>query len=297
MESLRIFVDLADSRSFSKTAERDFVSQSAISQRIRALESELGHTLVERGKGRPGAEFTEAGAVLLTGAREILARADAIKRELAELSGNVGGMLRVATVYSIGLHALTPSISRFLTDFPQVNLRLEYLRTDRIYDALLTGTIDCGIVACPRERAQIEVVPLADEAMVAIVPPGDALAGADTIAPADLNGRAFIAFDPDIPTRTLIDDYLRQNGVAVKVVQAFDNIETIKRVVEIGLGVAIVPETTVRREARDRTLVALPLAGAPLVRPTGVLLKKGRSRSRALQRFLDVLSVSDVPVQ
>ena len=290
LDTFALFVDLAATRSFSKTAERNFLSQSAVSQRIRALEAEFGHVLVERGKGRPGAQFTEAGERLLEGAREILARADAIKREMAELSGAVGGTLRVATVYSIGLHALTPALSHFLGEFPQVNLHLEYLRTDRIYDALTSGTIDCGIVACPRERPQIEVVPLPDENMVVILPVKHPLAGLPTLRPTALDGLAFIAFDPDIPTRRLTDDYLKAHNVAVEVMQAFDNIETIKRVVEIGLGVAIVPEPTVAREVRDQTLVARPLEGVAFTRPTGVLLRKGRTRSRALARFLGVLT-------
>jgi Transcriptional regulator len=290
LESLRLFVDLAETRSFSKTAERSFMSQSAVSQRIRALEQEFGYVLVERGKGRPGAHFTEAGARLLRGARDLLARADALKREMEELAGDVSGTLRVATVYSIGLHAMTPAISRFLTDYPQVNLHVEYLRTNRIYDALLSGGIDCGIVASPRPQAQIEVVPLAEEEMVVILPPGHPLADLAAVPLSDLEGMPFIAFDHDIPTRSMTDAALRERGVTVEVIQEFDNIETIKRVVEIGQGVALVPEPTVRREVRDGTLEARPLADVSLTRPTGVLLRKGRVQSNALARFLEVLT-------
>ncbi len=290
MESLRIFVDLATTRSFSKTAERNFLSQSAVSQRIRSLEGEFGHILVERGKGRPGAQFTEPGLRLLDGAREIIGRADALKREIAEMGGAVGGTLRVATIYSIGLHALTPRITAFLAQYPQVNLHLEYLRTDRIYDAVSGGAIDCGIVALPRERPQIEIVPLESEKMVVIFAPGHPLEKLETINISDLNGLPFIAFDADIPTRHLIDDVLRANGVSVSIVHAFDNIETIKRVVEIGLGVAIVPEPTINREVRDGTLLARPLEGEALTRATGILLRKGRIISGALSRFLNVLT-------
>lgn len=290
LETLKLFVDLANTKSFSKTAERNYLSQSAVSQRIRALEIEFGQTLVERGKGRAGAQFTEAGTHLLAGARDLVARADALKREIAELGAEVAGSLRVATVYSIGLHALTPAITRFLAEFPQVNLHIEYLRTDRIYEALETGAIDCGIVACPRERPHVEVVPLENEEMAVIVPPGHALAAYDVIPVAALDGMPFIAFDPAIPTRALTDNFLREHGVSVQVVQAFDNIETIKRVVEIGLGVAIVPATTVTREARDNTLVVRFFADVTLTRPTGVLLRRWRSRSRALSRFLHVLA-------
>jgi LysR family transcriptional regulator, transcriptional activator of the cysJI operon len=290
MDALRLFVDLAETGSFSKTAGKHFVSQSAVSQRVRSLEKELGHRLVERGKGRPGTHFTEAGERTLTYAREILGRADALKRELTDLGSEIGGALNVATVYSIGLHALTPAVSSYLRQFPTVNLHLEYLRTDRIYEALLAGTIDCGIVACPRERAGIAVRPLECEHMVVALPAGHPLAECSTIEVSALQNLPFVAFDTDIPTRVLIDGYLAEHGVSVRITQAFDNIETIKRVVEIGLGVSILPEPTVEREARDGTIVVRPLQGAALTRPTGVLLPRGRTPSRALERFLAVLA-------
>lgn len=292
LDSLRLFVDLAQTGSFSKTAERNFVSQSAVSQRVRALEREFGEVLVERGKGRPGARFTEAGMRLLLGARDLVAQADDLKRQMEELRGEVSGTLRVATVYSIGLHALPPSLSTFLAQYPQVNLHLEYQRTDRIYESLLAGAIDVGIVACPRETAQIEVVPLHDERMVVILPPGHPLTALGEVPVSALEGAPFIAFEPDIPTRRLTDDLLRARRVTVRIVQAFDNMETIKRVVEIGLGIAILPEPTVRREVRDGTLVARSLGGESFTRPTGILLRKGRVRSNALRRFLDALRES-----
>lgn len=290
LDSLRLLVDLAETRSFSKTAERRFVSQAAVSQRVRALEREFGQVLVERGKGRPGARFTEAGTRLLGGARDILARADALCREMAELGDSVGGTLRVATVYSIGLHALPPYLSDFLAEYPQVNLHLEYLRTDRIYEALLAGGIDLGIVACPREHPQIEVVFWREERMVLILPPGHPLGAQAEVALPALDGLPFVAFAPDIPTREITDARLRAENVAVEVVHAFDNIETIKRVVEIGRGIAIVPEPTVGREVRDGTLLARPLAGGAFTRPTGILLRRSRVRPNALGRFLDTLA-------
>ena len=291
LDALRTFVDLAETKSFSKTAERHFISQSAVSQRVRALEREFGQVLVERGKGRPGAQFTEAGARLLAGARELLNRADALKREMAELSGAVGGTLQVATVYSIGLHALPPFLSAFLAEYPQVNVHLEYLRTDRIYESVLTGSIDLGLVACPLPRPQIEVALWQEETMVLILPPEHPLGGLPDVPLSALDGLPFVAFDADIPTRRITDDLLQARGVRVEIVQAFDNIETIKRVVEIGLGVSIVPEPTVRSEVRDGTLLARPLAGESFTRPTGVLLRKGRVRSGALQRFLRTLGI------
>ena len=290
IEALRLLLIIAETGSFSKTAERCFVSQSAVSQRIQSLEQEFGQKLVERGKGRPGAHFTEAGQLLLDGSRELVTRADALRRELTEVGDTIAGSLRVGTVYSIGLHALTPALTRYLVEYPLVNLHLEYLRTDRIYEALTNGAIDCGIVACPKEKPPFQVIPLADEEMVVIAPPGHALADLKAIPVKKLQGMPFIAFDPDIPTRHLIDDLFQKQSVTVEVVQAFDNIETIKQAVEIGLGVAIVPEATVRREKADGVLVVRPFDGLSLKRPTGVVLHRGRTRRRALLRFLSVLT-------
>lgn len=290
LEALRTFADLAETGSFSKAAARRNVSQSAVSQRVRALEAHLRVRLVERGQGRQGLALTEEGECLLRAAREILDRADALGRELEALSGSEPvGALRVATVYSLGLHSLTRAMTRFLADFPKVQLHVEYLRTDRIYEALLSGAIDCGVVACPRPRPGIEVVPLASEPLVVVASPDHRLARVGTAGPAQLEGEALVAFDPLIPTRGLIDAWLAEAGIRMPVVHAFDNIETIKRVVEIGQGVAIVPEPTVRREVRDGTLVALPLSGAPLTRPTGILLPRGRPARPALRRFVAVL--------
>lgn len=289
-DTLGLFVALADAGSLSKAAERWRISQSAVSQRIRTLEAELGVTLVARGKGRPGASLTEAGACLLTAARELLARRAALETELAELAGGAPrGALRVATVYSLGLHSLTGALTRFLAECPEVALHVEYLRTDRIYDALAAGSVDCGVVACPRERPGIEVVALAEERLVLIAAPGHPLASWHVCPPSALDGQALVAFDTAIPTRQLTDEALADLGVQVRITHAFDNIETIKRVVELGQGVALVPEPTVVREVRDGTLRAIGLEGVALTRPTGALLPRGRPRGRALTRFLEAL--------
>ena len=288
--ALQVFCRVIESASFSEAAEACYLSQSAVSQRVRALERHYGRVLVERGRGRAGAEPTEAGQALYEGAREILERVEAMETRLRELEGVVGGTIRLATVYSVGLHALPPHLSRFIARYPQVNVHLEYARTNRIVEMLRARRIDLGIVAYPEADRDIEVVPFAREPMVCIAPPGHALAALDEIPWERLQGEACVAFDRDIPTRRATDELLAAHGVAVRVVSEFDNIETIKRVVENGGGVAIVPEVTVRREVRDGTLIARLLAGGPIERPTGLILRRGRARPRAVERFIEVLT-------
>ena len=106
LNSLQIYCDLVESGSFSRTAERHFVTQSAVSQKLRSLENAVGHVLIERGRGKSRFVLTEAGRILLHGALPLLRQADELAASLSGLSDEVAGTVRVATVYSVGLHAL-----------------------------------------------------------------------------------------------------------------------------------------------------------------------------------------------
>ncbi len=291
LDSLQLFIDLVESGSFSRAAEKNFISQSAVSQRLRALEREYGQTLLDRGQGRGRVTATPAGETLYRGAREVLSRAAALDAEMRQLSDEVAGTVRVATVYSVGLHALPPRLKPFLATHPRVNVHLEYEQTDKVYEDVASGALDVGIVACPTSKRDLEVLPFAEEGMVLICAPEHALAGEKEVGLKRLDGLAFIGFADDIPTRRLVDDRLRAAGARVKMVMTFDNIETIKNLVEIGSGVSILPVDTVRQEARTGTLVALPLLPADaFARPTGLLLKKTKARRAAVRAFVEAMS-------
>ena len=289
LDSLQIFSDLVDTGSFSRTAEKNFVSQSAVSQRLKALEAEYGQTLIDRGQGRGKVSPTVAGELLYAGAKTLLQNASALDAELRQLSGEVAGTVRVATVYSVGLHALPPRLKPFLAAYPQVNVRLEYEQTYKVYDDVVNGTVDIGIVACPLAKRGLEVVPFAEEEMVLVCAPEHPLAHGE-VCLKQLDGLAFIAFAADIPTRRLVDERLQAAGVQVKIVSTFDNIETIKNLVEIGSGVSILPADTVRQEQRAGTLAAVPFTAADaFTRPTGLLLKTTKARRAAVQAFVKAM--------
>jgi DNA-binding transcriptional LysR family regulator len=290
LTALAVFCQVVETGSFSRAAVACYLTQSAVSQRVRALERRFGRTLVERGRGRASAEPTEAGQALYEEARSILDRVEALETRLRELDGEVSGTIRLATVYSVGLHSLPPHLSRFIARYPQVNVHLEYARTNRIVEMLRARQIDLGIVAYPNADREVEVVPFARERMVCIAPLGHPFAALAEVPWEALHGAAFVAFDRDIPTRRATDELLAAHGVAVRVVSEFDNIETIKRVVENGGGVALVPDATVRRELRDGTLIARPLAGPPIERPTGIILRRGRVLPRAVACFVELLA-------
>jgi DNA-binding transcriptional LysR family regulator len=293
LETLQLFCDLLETNSFSRAAEKNFVTQSAVSQRLRTLEAQYGQTLIERGQGRGGLQPTAAGQDLYDGAKRLLREARVLEEQLREASDEAAGTVRVATVYSVGLHALPPRLKPFLTTHPRINVHLEYKQTGEVYKDVVAGSVDVGIVACPTARRGLAVLPFGDEAMSLICAPEHPLARAAEVRLRQIDGLDFIGFADDIPTRKLVDDRLRAAGVRVRVVNSFDNIETIKNLVEIGPAVSIVPADTARQEERTGTLVTVPFVPAEAFRrPTGLLVKAG-SRRAAVRVFLDAMQETE----
>jgi DNA-binding transcriptional LysR family regulator len=288
VETLKTFCDLVETGSLSRAAGLNLVSQSAVSQQLRALERRYGRRLIERGP-RIGARPTEAGRLLYEEIKPLLERLAGLEQRLRARRDVVAGTVRVATVYSVGLHTLPAAIKRCLADHPEVNVRLSYRRTNEVYTACLDGEADFGIVALPARRAQLEIVPLGHDELVVAAPPGHSIARRARCPLAALGGQPFIGFDRDIPTRRFVDGLLRRHRVRVTYVMEFDNIETIKRSVEAGLGLSLLPAPTLAAEVRGHTLVARPPAEGPFRRPIGAIYRRTRELSVAGRAFLDLL--------
>src|SRR5262245_59306118 len=289
VETLKTFCDLVETGSLSRAARMNLVSQSAVSQQLRALERRYGRRLIERAP-RIGARATEAGRLLYDEVKPLLERLAGLEQRLRARPDAVAGTVRVATVYSVGLHTLPPAIKRCLARHPRVNVRLSYRRTDEVYAACLAGEVDFGIVAVPARRAQLAVEPLGHDELVVAAPLSHPIARRARCPLAALDGQPFIGFDRDIPTRRFVDAILRRHGVRVVYAMEFDNVETIKRSVEAGLGVSLLPAPTLAGEIRARTLVARPPAEGPFRRPIGVIYRRTRELSAAGRAFLSLLT-------
>src|SRR4030095_16422665 len=289
LETLKTFCDLVETGSLSRAARLNLVSQSAVSQQLSALERRYGRRLIERAP-RIGARPTDSGRLLYDEVKPLLERLTAREKRLRARPDVVAGTVRVATVYSVGLHTLPPAIKRCLADHPAVNVRLSYRRTNEVYAACLDGEVDLGIVAVPLRRPWLEVVSLGHDELVIAAPPSHPIARRARCPLAALDGQPFIGFDRDIPTRRLIDGLLRRHRVRVSCVMEFDNIETIKRSVEAGLGLSLLPAPTLVAEVRACTLVARPPTGGPFRRPIGVIHRRTRELSAAARAFLALLT-------
>jgi DNA-binding transcriptional LysR family regulator len=288
IESLKVYCDLIDTRSFSKAASRNFISQSAVSQQIRALEERFDRRLLERSRGGTVVP-TPAGLTFYQGCREITDRFNALTEEMKGLSNIVSGQVRVATIYSVGLHELSPVMKRFMKAYPQVNLHIEYSRPNKVYEDVINHTIDLGLVAYPTERPQIEIIPFRTDHLVLVCSPEHEFARRKRLKVEALAGQRVIGFERDIPTRKAVDKILRDHGVPIEYVMEFDNIETIKRYVEADLGITIVPLATVESELRAGTLRAIRFTES-YIRPIAIIHRKGKVFSAAAKKFIEMLT-------
>lgn len=292
IENFKIFADLVETKSFSKSAKLNGITQSAVSQQARAMERHFKTLLIDRSQKQ--FQLTREGQRVYEAAKEMLHTYEKLLSELQEMKKVISGTIRISTIYSIGLHELPPFIKKFLHDFPSVNVRVEYRRSNLVYEDILHNAVDFGLVAFPVKQRQIEVLPFRNDHLVLITHPQHPLAKRHEIEVKDLMGQKFIGFDPDIPTRKAVDQIFRENKLEIEPVMEFDNIETVKRAVEIDHGIAIVPQATVAQEARQGTLAVLQFKGREFTRPLAILHRKGRVLTPAMRKFIETLGL-DLP--
>ncbi len=287
IESLKVFCDLAETESFTRAAQINQVTQSAVSQQITALERTFDSLLIERSKKR--FRLTREGQILYDHAKQIIQASDVLHSRLQEIKHVVSGTIRVATIYSIGLHDLPPYLKKFLKNYPTVNVHVEYRRSNQVYEDVLGNSVDLGLVAFPVRDSKLEVVSLRKERLGLICHPSHPLAKAKTLKINAIASQKFVAFEQDIPTRKAVDKVLRERGVSVRPVMEFDNIETVKRAVEIDAGIAIVPKGTVTQEISKQTLAYQEFDDVEIYRPLAAIYKKNKVLSPALKQFIAVI--------
>ncbi len=287
IETLKVFCDLADLRSFSKVAEKHTISQSAISQQLAQLEAAHKCQLVNR-KKRP-IELTREGRLLYNAAREIVDRYEQVESEMNALRLSTADRVDVAAIFSIGMHALPDYVKQFMLHFPRTNMHIEYFEADKIYEQVLAGEIDLGLVAIPKRDKRLEVYDFQDEPLVLACSPKHPLAAVNSLDIHKVQFERFISFSENIPTRLWIDNILQRYNIIVRPVMEFDNIETIKRAIEINSGVSILPENALVQEVNAGTIKAIDFSNERFLRPTGIIVRKDKVLSQAAKYFIELL--------
>ena len=293
--NLKLFRELAATESISKAAKAVEIGQSAASQQLQDMERELHVTLVDRSK-RP-LSLTEAGVLFADFCKDALRRKEQFELTLEELKQHTGGTVRVASIYSIGLSEMAQIEHEFERQLPQAKLSVEYLRPDRVYEAVLADEADLGLVSYAEPTRDMAAIPWRKEEMVLATAPDHPLARKATalsgpLPIAELDGADFVCFDDDLPIRAAVDRFLKERGIEVTEAAHFDNIEMIKEAVALRVGVSILPARVFREDVRQKRLAAVRLAGSDLYRPLCIIHRKKKKFQRAAQAFLDLLGSS-----
>jgi DNA-binding transcriptional LysR family regulator len=285
IQNFKTFCDLVETQSFSKAARLNEVTQSAVSQQLKAMESFYDMLIVDRNQKK--FRLTQQGTTLYTTFKEILNLYEKLNCQILEMRNVVSGSIQISTVNSIGLHELPPYLKSFMKEFPSVNARVEYRRANLVYEDVLHGSADLGLVAFPVKHKDLTVIPFATDELIVAMNPDHPLAEKKNLSMEELKGVEFIAFEKDIPTRKATDEILRQSDVEISIVMEFDNVETVKRALEINAGVAIIPKNTVANEVERNQLVTCKLDSGKHIRPLSIIHKKFRMLTPALRSFID----------
>ena len=295
LESLKVFCDVVRSASFSKGALENGLSQSSASQVVHQLETRLGVKLIDRSK-RPLVP-TEHGKVYYEGCKDVIARYLELENRVKAMDDerHLAGTVRVASIYSVGLHHMSRYVERFRQAFPEAEVRIDYLHPTRVIEVVTEGDADLGLVSFPKKWTDLAVIPWREEEMVLAVHPSHRLAGLDEVDVGELDGETFVGFEAGLPIRRAVDRFLRKHGVHVRVSLEFDNIETIKRAVEVPSGVAILPAPTVQGELRSGTLRAVRFKDRRPTRPLAIIHRRSEPLGLAASRFLELLTLAEGP--
>jgi DNA-binding transcriptional LysR family regulator len=252
------------------------------------LERELGVELFDRRRRRP-LDITAAGKLYLEYCREALRKHEEMKAALDLLKKEAGGTVRVAAIYSVGLSEMSQIEARFAERFPDAELQVQYLRPERVWEAIRDDQSDLGLMSYAESSREVIAIPWRDEEMVVAVSPDHVLAREHSIRITALEGQPFVGFDDDLPIQDQIDRYLREHKVAVDISLRFDNIEMIKQAVAHGAGVSIMPERVMREDMLQGRLMALRLEPAELYRPVRIVHRRKKLFSEVARGLLELL--------
>lgn len=285
---LKIFKDVASERNFVKAAKLNSLTQPSISSHLKQLEKKLGIKLFERAPRK--VHLTEEGKFLLPYAEEIILKTENLKSLASQSTCLPKGDIRIATIFSIGIYEMALVLKKFIRAYPQIHIHFQYEHSNNIYELVQKGKIDLGVVAYPTEQSKITITPFATDQLILITPKHHPLANAKSIRLAQIQGEPFVAFDKGIPSRTAIDNLLRQKGIDVDIQMTNNNVDTLKKAVEVGLGISIVPSKTVKEELRTGTLKSVKINDLKLTRPIGIISLKEHVPNYPTQLFLEMFT-------
>jgi DNA-binding transcriptional LysR family regulator len=289
-DHLKLFRDIAHARSISRGARQNGISQSAASQHLREIERQFGVALLDRST-RP-LVMTEAGRVYYEFCRDVLRRKEEFDVAVDQLKGRVEGTVRVAAIYSVGISDMSGLEQAMAERMPDAQFLVEYLRTEKVYEAVVNDHADLGLMSYPESNKEVTAIPWREEPMMVAAAPTHPLASKLLLRQEDLVGQDFVAFDEDLRVGREVRRFLRESGLQLNTVMHFDNIQTMKEAVALGNSISILPVRVLRVDIEQGRLVAIPIQGCTLVRPMGIIHRRRKKFNRAMACFLELLKES-----
>lgn len=279
LRQLRYLVALADERHFTRAAARCHVAQPALSQQLRKLEEELGVALFDRTTRRVAP--TAAGAALVARARRILAELDAADGELQQLTGLLAGRVTIGITQTPGPVDLLPLLERFHALHPAVELVVREDLSTRLAQELRADALDAALLSeiGAEERERLVLEPLAQERLVAVLPPAHRLARRRSLRIADLRDEPLVAFHHGATIREAVARAALEAGFAPRIAFELQELTRTRAIVAAGLGVAVLPESDAR--APGPQVAVVPLARPRLTHRVSLALRDGRRHAPA----------------
>ena len=284
---LKVFLDLVETKSFTLTAQKNGISQAAVTNELQSMEHHFNERFVER--NTRAFRLTQEGKILRDNARKIVRTYTKFKSQFEAIPHPVSNIFHITTISYIGLYSLPSCLQRFQKEHAQVSTLVEYAHVDQVYEDVLNGTADLGLVARPLKNKRIQIIPLHKEPLVLICHPQHRFAKQKKIKLRAFRGETFISFERGLLGYKVLEELLQRYRLRKKYVREFNEIEPIKRAVELGAGVAIVPEVTVQQEVANRKLVALTIADGDLYHLLAAICLKKKAGSPLVKQFITFL--------
>ncbi len=225
----------------------------------------------------------------------MLRRQDELRAELDGLRKELNGVVRLAAIYSVGLSEMSEIEKRFQERFPEAEMEVSYLRPERVWNAVVAGEADLGLMSYAESSREILAVNWRQEEMVVAAAPGHRLAAREFVRPGDLEGQPFVGFDDDLPIQSHIDRYLREHRVSVDLVMHFDNLQMIKEAVAHGAGLSIMPRRVMVSDIQSKRMKALRLEPPELFRPLHIIHRRRRTFNAVTSGLLSLLKEDERP--
>ena len=287
LRQLEIVRAVADKGSFTAAAKGLNVSQSAVSRQVLLLEEELGEPLFLR-LGRK-VRLTAAGAALLDLSRRVLSDVRDTTATIVEQQHQLAGTLHLGGGMTVCLHVFPAMLKEFRKRHPKVEIKLTTGATPQLLERLRSGALDVGLLTLPVDGTDLAQVPVMREELLLVMPPAHRLAKLRRITPEDLVGQTWVLFERGSSTRRVIDEMLQRDGIRPRIVMETENVEILKALTMIGMGLTILPYQSLAREARDGVLRIKRIEGVTMVRETGWVYVRGTRVPRMVQDVFDAL--------